>query len=157
MRRLTGLMKIPVCVFNWTTRTKLSLPSIVCIMRASGLHIGGVLSSLMITISSTAVCTFSVLHLFDNPYLPELTNHFVYVSSMSWQGVVLWWRWLGYICDGSSDDGLKLGVKCSGVKARRSLISVNGAVRGRELRLASIWVRKVVKALVDNLVDPIFL
>ena len=45
-------------------------------------------------------------------------------------------------------------MKCLGVKARGSLMSVDGAVRGRELRIASICVRRIMKALVDNLVDP---
>ena len=45
-------------------------------------------------------------------------------------------------------------MKCPGVKARGLLMSVDGAVRGRELMIASICVRRVVKALVDNLVDP---
>ena len=49
-------------------------------------------------------------------------------------------------------------MKYPGVKARGSLMSVDGAVRGRFedilRRMASIWARRVVKALVDNLVDP---
>ena len=58
------------------------------------------------------------------------------------------------------EDGLGIAVmglpmmKCSGVKSRGSLMSVDGAVRGQELRMAPIWVRRFVKALVDNLVDP---
>ena len=60
----------------------------------------------------------------------------------------------------SGEDGSGIAVmglpmmKCPGVKARGSLMPVDVAVRGRELRIASICVRRVVKALVDNLVDP---
>ena len=47
-----------------------------------------------------------------------------------------------------------LMMKCPGVRIRGSLMSFGGAVRGRESRMASIWVRRVVKALFDSLVDP---
>ena len=57
--------------------------------------------------------------------------------------------------DGSGKTVMGLSMmKYPGAGARGSLMSVDGAVRGQEMRLASFCVRSVVKALVDNLVEP---
>ena len=47
--------------------------------------------------------------------------------------------------------------KCPGVRAKGSLMSMDGVVNGLELSIASIWQHKVVKVSVVNFCRPIVL